>query len=196
MLDEKDSAPAPGPDQEIDRAQLLKTAIELAPVLLFFLANMKFGIFAATGVFMAATLAALAVSRIAFGRLPVMPLVTAVFVLVFGGLTLWLKDEHFIKVKPTIIYALFGAILLGGLLSGRTFLKAVFAEAFKLTEEGWRKLTMRWSVFFFGLAVLNEAVWRNVSTDAWVAFKTFAILPLIMVFAAAQVTLLRHYELK
>jgi intracellular septation protein len=134
------------------------------------------------------------VSRILFGRIPVMPLVSGACVLVFGGLTLWLQDEHFIKIKPTIVNALFAGALFIGLLAGHSLLRVVFGEVFRLTDEGWRKLTLRWACFFTFLALLNEFVWRTLSTDAWVQFKVFAVIPLTMAFAIAQTGLLRQYE--
>ena len=123
-----------------------------------------------------------------------MPLVTGVFVLVFGGLTLWLQDDHFIKIKPTIVNALFAGALFFGLLANQPLLRIVFGEVFRLTDEGWRKLTLRWACFFMFLAVLNEIMWRSFSTDTWVNFKVFAVMPLTMAFAVAQVGLLRQYE--
>ena len=117
-----------------------------------------------------------------------MPLVTAVIVLVFGGLTLVLQDETFIKLKPTIIYVLFGGVLLGGLAFRKPLLGMVFDSVFHLTDEGWRKLTLRWALFFFALAVLNEIVWRTQSTDFWVSFKVFGVLPLTFLFARAAVS--------
>jgi intracellular septation protein len=124
-----------------------------------------------------------------------MPFVTAIVVVVFGGMTLWLQDETFIKLKPTIIYVLFGVILLGGLAFGKALLGYVFDSVFSLTDEGWRKLTLRWGLFFFALAVLNEVVWRSVSTDTWVNFKVFAILPITFAFALLQVRLINRYSL-
>jgi intracellular septation protein len=124
-----------------------------------------------------------------------MPFVTAIVVVVFGGLTLWLHNETFIKLKPTIIYVLFGGTLIGGLFFGKSFLGYIFDSVFRLTDEGWRKLTIRWGLFFFGLAILNEVVWRSVSTDTWVSFKVFAIVPLTFVFALAQVPLVNRYSL-
>jgi len=114
-------------------------------------------------------------------------------VLVFGSLTLVLHDELFIKLKPTIIYVLFGAVLLGGLTVGKPLLGMVFDSVFHLTEEGWRKLTLRWALFFFALAILNEIVWRSQSTDVWIAFKVFGVVPLTFVFAALQYPLLTRY---
>ena len=177
------------------RAQILKLLVEVGPLVVFFLTNARAGIYWGTATFMVATFVSLAASRIWFGRIPVMPFVSGVCVLVFGGLTLWLQDDHFIKIKPTIVNGLFAIALFGGLLAGQSLLRIVFGEVFRLTEDGWRKLTLRWACFFVLLAVLNEIVWRSFSTDVWVSFKLFAIMPLTMVFAIAQIGLLRAYEL-
>jgi intracellular septation protein len=174
---------------------VLKLVLDLGPLLLFFFANTRFGIFAATATFMVAVIAALIVSYVITRHLPIMPVVTAIIVLVFGGLTLFLHDATFIKVKPTIIYAMFGAILLGGLLFNKPLLGVVFDSLFRLTDEGWRKLTWRWTFFFFALAVLNEIVWRNASTDVWVDFKVFGVVPLTFLFAALQYPLTQKYAL-
>jgi intracellular septation protein len=130
------------------------------------------------------------------GRVSPVIIATAVLVVVFGGLTFWFGDAHFIKMKPTIINLLFAGVLLGGLLTGRPLLKLLFGEAFNLTEEGWRKLTLRWMVFFVVMAVLNEIVWRNFSEAAWVNFKVFGILPLTLIFAMSQIGLIKRYEPK
>jgi intracellular septation protein len=194
---------------------LLKLALDLGPLMLFFLANAKpalfaplltpvlpdsvingarAGIFTATAVFMIAVLVALAISYAMTRHLPIMALVTAIIVLLFGGLTLALHDELFIKVKPTIIYVLFGGVLIGGVVFNKPLLGIVFDQMFHLTDEGWRKLTIRWALFFFGLALLNEIIWRTQSTDLWVTFKAFGVLPLTFVFAACQYPLLQRYE--
>ena len=174
----------------------LKLALDIGPLVLFFAANARFGIFTATGAFMVAVLAALAVSYAMTRHIAIMPLVTAVIVLIFGTLTLVLHNDTFIKLKPTIIYFLFGGTLLGGLAFGKTFLGILFDSVFDLTDEGWRKLTWRWAFFFFALALLNEIVWRNFSTDFWVSFKLFGLVPLTFLFGAAQYPLLTKYHVE
>jgi intracellular septation protein len=172
----------------------LKLVLDIGPLVLFFAANAKFGIYVATGTFMVTVLAALAVSYALTRHVAVMPVVTAVVVLVFGSLTLVFHDELFIKLKPTIIYTLFGGALIGGLMFGKILLGIVFDAVFHLTDEGWRKLTWNWALFFFAMAILNEIVWRNFSTDTWVSFKLFGAVPLTFVFAALQYPLLAKYH--
>jgi len=194
----------------------LKLALEMGPLLLFFFANArpalfmplvgpllpqaasgeKIGIFVATAVFMVAILISLAVSYALTRHLPAIAMVTAVIVVVFGGLTLVLQDDTFIKMKPTIIYLLFAGVLLGGLAFNRPLLAIVFDSVFDLTEEGWRKLTLRWAIFFLALAALNEIVWRTQTTDFWVSFKVFGVLPLTFIFAGLQYPLLQKYAAK
>ena len=145
---------------------------------------------------MVAILVALAVSYALTRHLAIMPIVTAVVVLMFGGLTLFLHDELFIKLKPTIIYVLFGGTLVGGLAFGKPLLGMVFDSVFHLTDEGWRKLTWRWAIFFFALAILNEIVWRTQTTDFWVSFKLFGVAPLTFLFAALQFPLLNKYSIE
>ena len=194
---------------------LLKLALDLGPLLLFFFANAKpalfepwiaplipaavatgerSGIFVATAVFMIAILAALVISYVLTRRLPLMAVVSAVIVVVFGGATLFFQNDTFIKMKPTIIYLLFAVTLFGGLIFRKPLLAMVFDQMFHLTDEGWRKLTIRWALFFLGLAILNEIVWRTQSTDTWVTFKVFGVMPLTFVFAALQYPLLMKHS--
>jgi intracellular septation protein len=192
-----------------ETSPMLKFALELGPLAVFFLANSRgdqlaetfpalaaFGgpIFIATGLFMIATAISLTVSWILTRHLPMMPLISGIVVFVFGGLTLWLQDDLFIKLKPTIINTLFGGILLGGLLFGQSLLGYVFNSAFKLDAEGWRKLTLRWGLFFIFLALLNEVVWRNFSTDTWVSFKVWGTMPITILFTMAQMPLIMRHS--
>lgn len=194
----------------------IKLIIEAGPLVVFFVVNGRDGLpefrslwlpeggslmaeqslFEATGAFMVATLLALVIGWVLERRLPVMPLVSGVFVVFFGGLTLVLADETFIKLKPTLVNTLFAVILFGGLLTGRSLLKHLFGSAVQLTDIGWRKLTLRWAVFFVVLAVLNEVVWRNFTTDFWVSFKLFGIMPLTFLFAAAQTPLFLREQIE
>lgn len=184
---------------------LLKLALEVGPLTVFFLGNAyaeRFGVaaesklFVATGVFIVATMIALAVHFALLRRLPIMPLVSGIVVLVFGGLTLALQDKTFIMMKPTIVNTLFGLVLLGGLAFNKSLLSVVLDSMFALTDEGWRKLTFRWGLFFLALAVLNEIVWRTQTEDFWVSFKVFGIMPLTIAFALAQTPLLLRHERK
>jgi intracellular septation protein len=200
-----------------DKPQLnpiLKLALDIGPLLLFFFANSRpvlfepwleplipqavasgdrAGIFVATAVFMVAIVAALAITYALTRHLPMMPLLTAAIVVVFGGLTLFLQNETFIKLKPTIIYLLFAGTLFGGMIFRKPLLAMVFDQVFHLTDEGWRRLTVRWALFFVVLAVLNEIIWRTQSTDTWVTFKVFGVMPLTFIFAALQYPLLTKY---
>ena len=186
----------PTPANEPQRHHLQKLALEMGPLVLFFIVNAKFGIFPATGVLMVAALVALAASYALFKRLPIMPVVTALAVTIFGGLTFYFDSELFIKLKPTIVNSLFGAALLGGLAMGKPLLPVVLDSMLHLSEEGWRKLTLRWGVFFFVLAAINEIVWRTQTTDFWVSFKVFGVMPLTMAFAISQARLIMRHELK
>lgn len=180
--------PAPHP--------LFKLATELGPLVIFFGANAKFGLFVATGAFMVAIVTAIIASYVVTRHVPLMAIVTAVIVLVFGGLTLFFHDETFIKIKPTIIYALFAATLGTGLLLGRSFIAIMFDQVFNLTPTGWRLLTIRWAIFFAGMAVLNEIVWRTQTTDFWVSFKAFGVIPITAIFAMAQTSLVKRYSIE
>ena len=174
---------------------LFKLATELGPLLVFFAVNARFHLFVATGAFMVAIVAAMIASYVVTKHVPIMALVTGAIVLVFGTLTLVLHDETFIKVKPTIIYGLFAAVLGGGLLFGRSFIAVMFDQMFNLTPHGWRLLTARWAMFFFAMAILNEVIWRTQSTDFWVNFKVFGVTTLTMLFAIAQLPLTKRYHL-
>ena len=187
---------AAAPPQRKTLNPMLKLALELGPLALFFAAYSRLGIFAATAVLMACVMVTLAVSYAMLKRIPVMPLVTAVIVLIFGSLTLIFHDETLIKIKPTALYVLFGVALFVGLWFKRPLLKILFDGALHVTEEGWRKLTWRWAFFFLALAVLNEVVRRTQTTDVWVKFKTFGFLPITLLFALAQAPLIMRYETK
>ncbi|MGO4438062.1 septation protein A [Rhizobium sp. RAF56] len=188
---------------------MLKLALELGPLLVFFFANLRgpwliqifpalsnLGgpLFVATALFMAATVLSLGVSKFVLGHLPVMPFVSGIVVLIFGSLSIYLQNETFIKMKPTIVNALFGVTLLGGLAFGRSLLGYVFNAAFQLDAEGWRKLTVRWGIFFLFLAVMNEVVWRNFSDDFWVAFKVWGTMPITIIFTLAQMPLIMKHS--
>jgi intracellular septation protein len=177
-----------------EQSQLLKLGLEIAPLVIFFVVNSYRGIFWGTGAFMVATVLSLVLSRSVFGRIPVMPLVSGIFVVAFGTLTLLLQDALFIKLKPTIVNALFSIILFGGLLFGRPLLRHLMGDVFQLTDRGWSVLTFRWACFFAFLAVLNEIVWRNFSESFWISFKIWGIMPLTMAFALAQIGVLKRYQ--
>jgi intracellular septation protein len=172
---------------------LMKLALDVGPLVVFFVANARFEIFTATAIFMAAVLAALAASFALTRHLAIMPVVSLLIVLVFGSLTIALHDETFIKVKPTIIYLLFAATLYGGYLFNKPLLAIVFDSAFHLTEEGWRKLTLRWATFFLVMAAINELVWRTQTTQFWLGFKLVGAIPLTLLFAMLQYRLLMRY---
>ena len=194
----------------------LKLALEMGPLVIFFFANSRpllfrplaqavlpagvlageqGNILTATAVFMLAMIVSLVVTYMLTRHLPIMPLVTGVVVMVFGGLTLYFQDALFIKLKPTIVNTLFGMTLLGGLAFGKSLLPVVLDAVFQLDEPGWRKLTFRWGVFFLVLAVLNELVWRTQSNDFWVNFKVWGVMPLTMIFAVAQAPLIMKHQL-
>ena len=175
---------------------LVKLALDLGPLLIFFVANAVFGIFPATAVFMAAMLIVIAIGFTIERKISPMPLVTAGLVLVFGGLTLWLSNDIFIKIKPTILYIMFAAVLLGGLAFSRLFIKLVLGQTLNLSDTAWRTLTWRWSLFFIALAIANEIVWRHVSTNTWVAFKVWAVFPLTVLFAMAQTPFIARHQIE
>ncbi|MEM1378576.1 MAG: septation protein A [Pseudomonadota bacterium] len=201
------------PTEEKRENAALKLALEFGPLVVFFFANARgpwiaeqlpwladlgrLGepIFIATGTFMIATAIALTLSWILTRTIPRMPLISGIFVFVFGALTLWLQNDIFIKMKPTIVNLLFGSLLLVAWYGFKTsLLKYVFNAAFQIDEEGWAKLTVRWGLFFFFSAVVNEVVWRNFSTDFWVAFKVWGTMPLTITFTLAQIPLLMKHS--
>lgn len=172
----------------------LKFTLELGPLALFFLTYSRLNIFAATAVMMGAVLLALAISYAMLGRIPIMPLVTAVIVAVFGSLTLIFHNETLIKIKPTALYLLFSGALFFGLAYGKPILQIMFDGALNLKPEGWRIITWRWAFFFLLEAVLNEILWRTTTTAHWVEFKSFGFLPLTIVFALMQAPIIMKYE--
>jgi intracellular septation protein len=209
------ATPSSNPQTPPENA-LLKLALEMGPLMVFFLGNSRpeilkpllrpflsaslldgpqSGIFTATAAFMVAMLISLILTKVLLKKLPIMPLVSGVVVLIFGGLTLWLQDDLFIKLKPTIVNSLFGAVLLGGLAFGKPLLPYVLDSVFRLTQEGWKQLTLRWGLFFFLLAAINEIVWRMFSTDFWVSFKVWGVMPITIIFAMSQMGLLQRYAL-
>ncbi|MEE8332724.1 MAG: septation protein A [Alphaproteobacteria bacterium] len=173
----------------------LKPTVDYGPLAVFFIAYLKWGLLTATAALMGGTVVALAISLVVARRVPMMPLITALIVGIFGGLTLWLQDETFIKMKPTIIEALFSIILFGGLLFDRPLMKPLMQSAWPMNDAGWRILTFRFGIFFASMAVLNEIVWRTQSTDFWVTFKVFGLMGLTMIFAVFQITLMQRYAL-
>lgn len=182
---------------------LLRLALDVGPLAVFFAVNSLAGgpklarVFAATAAFMVAIVIAMVVARIKLGRVSPMLWLSGVLVLAFGGLTLWFHDETFIKVKPTIVYAMFAAILGFGLATGRPMLKLLLESAYPgLNDTGWRKLTVNWTAFFVGMALLNEAVWRTQSWDFWVGFKLWGAIPLTLLFAVANVPMLMRHGLQ
>ncbi len=192
---EPETDAAASPPGTADASPFLRLALEAGPLVVFFVTNNLYGIMIGTGAFMAATAVSLALSLRLEGRVPLMPLVGAVFVLIFGGLTLVLDDDLFIKLKPTVVNCLFASILFAGLATGRSLLKLLMGSLLALDEAGWRKLTWRWAFFFVALAILNEIVWRNFSTDFWVNFKVFGLMPLSLLFGAAQIPLIMRHQL-
>ncbi len=181
--------------QTIKGPAWVRPTADYGPLAAFFIAYLLGGLYVATGALMAATVIAVILALVYERRVPPAPVVTAVIVMIFGGLTLWLQDERFIKMKPTIVQALFAVILFGGLLVRRPLLKPLLQAAWTLTDEGWRALTFRFAVFFLAMAALNEVVWRTMSTDVWVNFKIFGILLLTILFTVAQVPLIARHQL-
>lgn len=188
---------------------LLKTGLELGPIVLFFVVYSRIkeqqfsffgqdyqGFIVATAMFIPVLLATTGILWFLTGKLSKMQLMTAVLVVVFGGMSIWFNDDRFFKMKPTIIYLLFGGILGVGLLRGKSYLRAVMEEALPMQEQGWMILTRRLCVFFLSLAVLNEVIWRTMSTDAWVNFKTFGLTAGVFLFFILQTSLISKYGIE
>ena len=173
----------------------LKPTTDFGPLIVFFVAYWRFDLMAATAAGMVATGVALALSLFIARRVPMMPIITAVVVGIFGGLTLWLDDEMFIKLKPTIVQGLISAVLLVGLLFGKPLLRPVMGTAWPMDDAGWRRLTFRFGCFFAAMAVVNEIVWRTQSTDFWVTFKVFGLMGLTFVFGLFQMPLLNRHHI-
>ena len=173
----------------------VKPTTDYGPLIVFFIAYVRFDLMTATAALMAATAVALTLALIFERRVPMMPVITAVIVGIFGGLTLWLDDEMFIKLKPTIVQGLMSAVLLGGLVFGKALLKPVIGTAWPMDDLGWRRLTFRFGCFFAVMAVVNEAVWRTQSTDFWVTFKVFGLMGLTFVFGMLQMPLLNRHRI-
>lgn len=174
----------------------VKLLLDLGPLVVFFVANSQFGIMTATAIFMGLMPVVMFLSWRLHGHIPVMLWVTAVLVAVFGGLTLYLDDERFIKIKPTIINAMFAIILLVGQMRGKILLKTVMGAAFPpMHERGWQIMNRNWVLFFFAMALLNEFVWRSFSTDTWVSFKAFGFTTITFIFAMAQTPVLMKYQI-
>ncbi|MGK2286613.1 septation protein A [Pedomonas sp. V897] len=194
LMPDPEATPVPVVDSKTPQSPWVRLAIDFVPLLIFFGVNSWLGIYWATGTFMVAMIASMVASRVLLHEIPKMLWVNAAIVLVFGGLTLWLHNDVFIKIKPTILYSMFAVILFWGLITGRPVLKSVLEAAYPaMKDEGWRLLTRNWAWFFLAMAVLNEAVWRNVSTDTWVTFKAWAVLPLSMLFAITQAPIMTRY---
>ena len=187
--------PKSGGEAQVDAKQLLKLAIDLLPLLIFFGTYKTLGIQWATGVLMVTSIISMAVSWYFLGHIPTMLLVSTLLVIGFGAMTLYLNDPRFIKMKPTIVYLLFAAALFGGLLAGKPMLQSLLGEALRLTHEGWVKLSVRWGMFFVAMAGLNEIIWRMFSETTWATFKVFGFLPLTVIFFASQYGLIERYRI-
>ncbi len=173
-----------------------KLLIDIGPLAIFFVFYTRDGLQAAILPLMIATVLSVMISYILEKKIPIMPTLGAGIVLIFGGLTIYFNDEIFIKMKPTIINALFAIILYGGMILNKPLLKYLLGAAMKLEEQGWKILTQRWIAFFIALAILNEIVWRTQSTDIWVNFKVFGILPITFIFTMTQFPLIRKYQIE
>ena len=178
------------------KGSLIKSLIEIIPLILFFIVNAKYGIIFATKTFVITTLIALIISYLYFKKISTPLLITTFLVLIFGGLTIFFKDPTFIKLKPTIVYFLFSLFLFVGLALKKNFLQIYLSNLIKINDTGWNILTKRWGIFFLLMALLNETIWRNFSTDFWVSFKVFGFLPLTIIFTLLQQNLIKKYSIR
>ena len=189
-----EGSPGPSPERPSERPWV-KAVTDYLPLAAFFGAYLLYGLMVATAVLIGVSLVAVAIAWILERRVPMMTLVTVLVVVVFGGLTLWLADERFIKMKPTIVLGAMGLVLLGGLAFGKALLRPVMGAAWPMTDDGWWHLTLRFGLFFLAMAGLNELAWRLLSTDAWVTFKVFGILGLNLLFVMSQLPLMNRHHL-
>ncbi|MEN2495199.1 MAG: putative intracellular septation protein A [Hyphomicrobiaceae bacterium hypho_1] len=181
-------------NNDTPQINLFKLFLEVGPVIVFFICNVYTEIFWATGIFMLTTAIALLISQIFLNRIPILPLVSGGSILLFGSLTLIFQEELFIKIKPTIINLIFASILFGGLIVRRSLIKYVLGEVYQLNDEGWRQLTLRWACFFIFLAIMNEFIWRTFSTEFWISFKLWGVMPITMAFTILQINLLKKHD--
>ena len=173
-----------------------KLLVDIGPLAIFFIFYTRGDLQSAILPFMIATAIAVLFSYIVEKKIPIMPTIGAVIILFFGGLTIYFDNEIFFKMKPTIINLLFGAILYGGEIIKKPLLKYLLGATLKLQDEGWTILTKRWIGFFIALAILNEIIWRTQSTDLWVNFKVFGILPITFIFTMTQFSLIKKYQIE
>ncbi|NBX02861.1 MAG: septation protein A [Alphaproteobacteria bacterium] len=166
---------------------------DFGPLICFFATNKFYGLLVATSVLIAATALSLIYMYVRHKRVPFMPLFSGAMVAIFGGITLLLHDEFYIKIKPTVLNLLFAAILLGGVMLKKPMLKYLLGEALQLADEGWMKLSARWGFYFIFLAALNEFIWRNFTTDFWVNFKVFGMMTCTILFTLTQLPLMKRY---
>lgn len=175
---------------------LHRLGLDLGPLVAFFAANSFGGIFVATAVFMLAMSVSVAIGYAIERKISPVAMVTFALVLIFGGLTIWLANDLFIKIKPTILYVMFASVLIGGLFADRLFIKYVLGQSVQLPDAAWRALTWRWGLFFAAFAVANEMVWRNFSTDTWVSFHVWSGIPLTLLFAIAQTPFIMRHQIE
>jgi len=174
---------------------IFKLLVDIGPLAIFFIFYIRSDLQSAILPFMLATIVAVIFSYIVEKKIPIMPTVGAIIILIFGGMSLYFNNDIFFKMKPTIINILFAIILVAGNYANKPLLKLLFGGTIKLQEEGWKILTKRWISFFIALAILNEFIWRTQTTDVWVNFKVFGILPLTFIFTLTQFPIIRKFQI-